>query len=57
MFGLVLGLVTQVLVSNTGYDNVEGMVNFNTPPLKLRPYGGTEMNVLLLLLLLLLIFF
>ena len=29
MFGLVLGLVTQVLVSNTGYDNVEGVVNFN----------------------------
>jgi len=29
MLGLVLGLVTQVLVSNTGYDNVEGVVNFN----------------------------
>jgi len=32
---------------------VMSMFIFSAPPLKLRPYGGIEMNVLLLLLLLL----
>jgi len=29
MLGLVLGLVTQELANNVGYDSVEGMVYFN----------------------------